>query len=103
MPRKKYKLPENAKEDANDNYTHKYIYELHNIHKCKEAAWKRWVHKCSSSSQRLHSLTHKKDQLKSVLLIENWSCQPATYGKPRCDHVCQIMSREKFIEDTYPS
>ena len=26
MSRKKYKLPENTEEDANDNYTHKYIY-----------------------------------------------------------------------------
>ena len=56
------KLPDDSpeEEEASDNWKERQIY----VHKCKEAAWKRWVHEYLAVLRERHNLSHKEKPMK---------------------------------------
>ena len=56
------KLPDDSpeEEEASDNWKKRQRY----VHKCKEAAWKRWVHEYLAALRERHNLSHKEKPMK---------------------------------------
>ena len=56
------KLPDDSPEEkeVSDNWKKRQRY----VHKCKETAWKRWVHECLAALRERHNLSHKEKPVK---------------------------------------
>ena len=70
--RRDIKLPDDSpeEEEASDNWKKRQRY----VHKCKEAAWKRWVHEYLAALSERHNFSHKekpmKINIKDVVIIK---------------------------------